>query len=158
MGGSALNWPEQSYKELTEMLVKEYNVICGGGFFEKDLVKRIVGSQKDVKIFIGETLEKYIALISKVDLVIAPSTGPVHLAVAMNKKIVSFYPPIRVQSVTRWGPYPYNEETMSVHVPDLNCMEDFKCKLELCNYYPCMKSITTDDVFDSIQKLLKEEK
>jgi heptosyltransferase-3 len=81
-------------------------------------------------------------LYAETSLVVAPSTGPLHLAVAAGKPVVTFYPPIKVQSALRWGPYVADESRASVLVPEVYCGEDFTCRGSLCNYYPCMKSLT----------------
>ena len=75
-------------------------------------------------------------------MVVAPSTGPLHLAVAVGASVVTFYPPIRVQSAVRWGPYIPDESRASILVPEVYCGEDFRCRGSLCHYYPCMKSLT----------------
>jgi ADP-heptose:LPS heptosyltransferase len=62
-------------------------------------------------------------LQSLASLVIAPSTGPLHLAVALGRRVVCFYPNIPVQSPKRWGPYfssGYDETRASVLVPDVD--------------------------------------
>jgi len=38
------------------------------------------------------------------ELFISNSTGPIHLAGALNKKIIGFYPNEKPMSDTRWGP------------------------------------------------------
>jgi ADP-heptose:LPS heptosyltransferase len=45
------------------------------------------------------------ALIKEARVVVVPSTGPLHMAAALEKRIVTFFPTIRVQSAVRWGPY-----------------------------------------------------
>jgi ADP-heptose:LPS heptosyltransferase len=80
-------------------------------------------------------------LYSWADLVVAPSTGPLHLAVALGRPVLTFYPPIRVQSAIRWGPYVQDDSRATILVPEVYCGEDFKCRGNLCNYFPCMKSL-----------------
>jgi len=111
MGGSALNWPQEHYTELVRELVKSgFRVVVTGAAFERDLVEQVVfnsgataflgmadGQPTDIS-FLG-------GLFAQCDLVVAPSTGPLHLAVALERPVVSFYPTIRVQSPKRWGPF-----------------------------------------------------
>jgi ADP-heptose:LPS heptosyltransferase len=109
-------------------------------------------------------LGEMIALLNECDGVVAPSTGPMHLAVALGKKVVSVFPPIKVQSAVRWGPYgvPMGtnlgispEDKASVLVPDVNCAEDFRCALSACIYYPCMPRISVDDVETQLLALVE---
>jgi lipopolysaccharide heptosyltransferase II len=147
MGGSALNWPEAHYIELIRALLREgRKVLLSAGPAESELAARVraacpeglityVNTQGDPVTFLG-------ALYAQAQLVVAPSTGPLHLAVAVETPVVTFYPPIRVQSALRWGPYLPDESRAGVLVPENYCGEDFTCRGSLCHYYPCMKSLT----------------
>lgn len=166
MAGSALNWPESQFINLARRLIRRYNVIVTGGPGEAALVERVfqgIARQQnyapDQPVFtkyVGEKgLAETIALLAQCDGVVAPSTGPMHLAVALGKKVVSVFPPIKVQSAVRWGPYgvPMGtnlgispDDQASVLVPDVNCGEDFRCALSYCIYYPCMPRISVEDV------------
>ncbi len=102
----------------------------------------------------GQAIDFLAGLCEFSDVVVAPSTGPLHLAVALNRRVVSFYPPIRVQSAVRWGPYLADETRASVLVPENYCGQDFQCLGSLCNYFPCMKSLTVKQAIRSIEKQL----
>jgi ADP-heptose:LPS heptosyltransferase len=175
MSGSALNWPEHHYVNLARHLVKRYNVIVTGGPGEGPLVERVfqgIARQQtyapDQPVFtkyIGEKgLAETIAVLDQCDAIVAPSTGPMHLAVALGKKVVSIFPPIKVQSAVRWGPYgiPMGtnlgispEDQASVLVPDVNCGEDFRCALSACIYYPCMPRVSVEDVETQLLALVE---
>ncbi len=128
MGGSALNWPESHYVELVRTLLKDgYPVLVTAGPSEGELLERLrggTGGRRESPIFFGPPdsrgLDFLAGLFSFCALVVAPSTGPLHLAVALGRKTLSFYPTIAVQSPTRWGPYVQNEELARVLVPDAN--------------------------------------
>jgi ADP-heptose:LPS heptosyltransferase len=94
------------------------------------------------------------ALFANADLVVAPSTGPLHIAVALGKPVVTFYPPIRVQSAIRWGPYVPDPEDSGILVPEVYCGEDFKCRGPKCHYYPCMKMIGPREALGEVHRLL----
>ncbi|MGZ3701036.1 MAG: glycosyltransferase family 9 protein [Bdellovibrionota bacterium] len=175
MAGSALNWPESHYITLGRRLVRRYNVLVTGGPGEGALVERVfqgIARQQSYSPdsptftkYVGEKgLAEAIALLDQCDGVVAPSTGPMHLAVALGKTVVSVFPPIKVQSAVRWGPYgvPIGtnlgiepEDKASVLVPDVNCGEDFRCALSACIYYPCMPRISVEDVETQLLALLE---
>ena len=158
MGGSALNWPETHYVDLARLLTESgRQVVVTGGPTEAALLKRFQdASPPEVRFWLGSGgVASLAGLLSWADLIVAPSTGPLHLAVALGKPVVTFYPPIRVQSALRWGPYVRDERSASVLVPENYCGEDFKCRGNLCNYYPCMKSLTVDQAFEECQSQLK---
>lgn len=175
MAGSALNWPEQHYIQLGRRLVNRYNVLVTGGPGEEALVERVFqgianhqGYHPDSPSFakyIGDKgLAATIAIFDQCDGVVAPSTGPMHIAVALKKIVVTIFPPIKVQSAVRWGPYGIPAGTnlgidpldrASVLVPEVNCAEDFRCALSACIYYPCMPRVSVDDVEAQLLALLE---
>jgi ADP-heptose:LPS heptosyltransferase len=175
MAGSALNWPESHYIALGRRLIRRYNVVVTGGPGETTLVERVFQGiarhqayNPDSPTFtkyVGEKgLAETIALLDYCDGVVAPSTGPMHLSVALGKKVVTVFPPIKVQSAVRWGPYgiPVGtnlgiepDDKASVLVPDVNCGEDFRCALSACIYYPCMPRVSVDDVETQLLALVE---
>jgi ADP-heptose:LPS heptosyltransferase len=177
MAGSALNWPESHYIALGRRLVRRYNVLVSGGPGEGVLVDRIFQGIARQQVyspdspafakFLGEKgLAELIALLDHCDGVVAPSTGPMHLSVALGKVVVTIFPPIKVQSSVRWGPYGVavgtslgieSEDKASVLVPDVNCGENFRCALSACIYYPCMPKVSVDDVEAQLLALLEGE-
>jgi heptosyltransferase-3 len=175
MAGSALNWPEAHYIALARRLIHRYNVIITGGPGEGALVDRIYQAMArqqsynpDQPVFtkyLGENgLAAAIGIFANCDGVVAPSTGPMHISVALERKVVSIFPPIKVQSAVRWGPYGQAhgtnlgispEDKSSVLVPDVNCGEDFRCALSACIYYPCMPRVSVDDVETQLLALME---
>ncbi len=175
MAGSALNWPERHYITLGRRLLKRYNILITGGSNESALVDRVAqGITRDhgylpdrpvLAKYLGERgLTEFIAMVEAVDGVVAPSTGPMHIAVALGKKVVTLFSPIKVQSAVRWGPYGVNYGTnlgispndqVSVLVPDVNCAENYKCALSACIYYPCMPRVSVEDVETQLLVLLE---
>ncbi len=167
MGGSALNWPENYYVELIRALRKEGNeILLTGGPAEGFLLERIVLELEktgDTAIVYGgkfaedaapAAVDSLGALFAEADLVVAPSTGPLHIAVALRIPVVTFYPPIRVQSAIRWGPYLDDPEESGILVPEVYCGEDFRCRGPKCNYYPCMKMIGPREALREVSRLL----
>ncbi len=165
MGGSALNWPESHYQELIRKLIEDgRQVLITAGPSEGPLVDRIeealgalkgkVFSYRNIAKPNGDAIDFLAGLYSFSDLVVAPSTGPLHVAVALGKRVLTFYPPIRVQSALRWGPYLSDESKASVLVPDVYCGQDFNCIGSLCNYYPCMKGLTVKQALKEVDKHL----
>ncbi len=165
MGGSALNWPQEHYVELIRMFVEEKsNFILTGSLGEKKMLERLIeqvnagSTPKKINTFIGDLsesgLSKLAALISLSKLMIAPSTGPLHLASALGVKTVSFFPPIKVQSSKRWGPYVGNKGSTQnkVWVPEVKCPQTFQCAGVSCPFYFCMSRISVRDVFKNINE------
>ena len=163
MGGSALNWPENHFVELARALLKDgLTVLMTGGPTEGALLDRIrlelkTYPESQLMFYGGPTvgpIDHLAGLVSHAAVVVAPSTGPLHMAVALGKPVVTFYPPIRVQSAVRWGPYLGDETQASVLVPDVYCGQDFTCKGTLCNYFPCMKSMQVTQAQEQVNRHL----
>jgi ADP-heptose:LPS heptosyltransferase len=135
MGGSALNWPQENYAKLAIELVKKNKALLfTGSVFERPLLevlqKTVLNETgQQIAAFTGElssqSLKELIALYSLAGIVIAPSTGPLHIAVALGKSTVSFYPSIKVQSAKRWGPYFHKNSSQNQHFV-LSPIEDIK--------------------------------
>jgi ADP-heptose:LPS heptosyltransferase len=173
MGGSALNWPEEFYSELiTQLVTQGKTVLLTAGPLESGILERVkrnvlndlkeTGSVAASSLVLdyggseARSIDFLAGLFSLASVVVAPSTGPLHVAVALKRRVVTYYPPIRVQSAVRWGPYLKDEDRAAVLVPDVYCGQDFKCRGPLCNYYPCMRSLTVEMAFEQVMTHLNE--
>jgi lipopolysaccharide heptosyltransferase II len=170
MAGSALNWPEVNYASLVRRLAEHgIPVLVSGAKPEQELVSRIIESAQmgrlklPIHSFIGEVspegLADLIGLLSFAGVMVAPSTGPLHLASALGKPTVSFYSPIKVQSAARWAPYTKSgsEGLHAVWVPEVECGQEFKCAGERCPAFYCMAKVSVDEAFESVLKKLELE-
>jgi lipopolysaccharide heptosyltransferase II len=151
MGGSARNWPESHYLELIRLLVSEgYQVLITAGPADGNLINRFEGqlkSQGTQALYYQGGNDSQVdflgALCKNANVVVAPSTGPLHIAVALERPVVTFYPSIRVQSAKRWGPY--TEREAEVFSPQAACGKSNQCIQGQCMDLDCMKSISVAD-------------
>jgi lipopolysaccharide heptosyltransferase II len=149
-GGSAIDLPIESFRKLVEMLSSDdgATIIITGLGSEKQLCDQLVLNNK-IKNFAGMlSLSELIALIAESKVFISNSTGPIHLAAALKKNTIGFYPKILSCSAQRWGPYSNNTR---IFVPAIDCNN---CTREQCEHLNCMSSIKIDEVFSEVQKLL----
>ena len=51
------------------------------------------------------SLPELAALYARASVVVANSTGPLHLAAALGTPVVGIYPQLTAMSPARWGPY-----------------------------------------------------
>ena len=63
-------------------------------------------------------LPEFIAFLAAADGIVAGSTGPLHLAAALGRHALGFYPPIRPMHPGRWGPLGLHAEYMVFDRPD----------------------------------------
>ncbi len=143
-GGSAERWPLERFLQLYAELDRTgYQVVISGSETEGETIDRECRERgiKARKIY-GETdLRTLAACLSLANVVVANSTGPLHLAVAVGTKVVGLYPGKAVMSPARWGPTGKHDRVI---VPtSLEC----KCPPNQCR---CMLTITVDKVAQEV--------
>lgn len=154
MGGSALNWSQEKYISLIQLMINEgKKVLLTGTPGDMPYLDKIVDrfkSDKRVLNYIGKLSgPELLAVLENAKACMAPSTGVLHLAASLRTKVVGIYPPIKVQSKTRWGAY--GDHVMNL-APEVNCPEQFRCRGEACQYYPCMESMSSEMLLGEINK------
>ncbi len=148
-GGSAVDWPIDNFQRLVKLISAQMDstIIITGNRNEISICKQLEVS-KEIKNFAGKfNLSELIAMINKADLFISNSTGPLHIAAALGKYTVGFYPNILSCSPQRWGPY---TKKKFIFTPQIQCSD---CTREKCLKLDCMSSIKPEDVFDQINKV-----
>jgi len=159
MQGSALNWNEGNYRELLQRMLAEGKTVMltGAGEQEKQLNQRLLqGIQNEFPDLLYDmsgklSLRELAILLHLADLFIGPSTGPTHIANAAGTPLISFYPPIQVQSKIRWQPFLAESK---IFVPAVHCGQKYRCIGERCQDFYCMDLITPDQVFQQVKKML----
>jgi len=150
-GGSAVNLPLKKFRELIEIILSGTGceILVTGSTEEKPMCEYLVINDR-VKNLAGlYNLDQLIELIRLSSLFISNSTGPLHIAAALDKYVIGFYPKVRVCSAKRWGPY---SEKGFVFEPEMDCRD---CTVEQCIKLDCMSSIDINKVFENIEKILK---
>ncbi len=152
-GGSSIDLPVSKFKQLVQKLNEDgYQIIITGNKREYEICNELAISNR-IKNFAGKfNLKELIALISRATLFISNSTGPIHIAAALGKYTVGFYPKIVSCSKERWSPYTNKK---IIYEPEINCND---CTREKCEKLNCMQSINVDIVYNDIKKILTEIK
>jgi len=148
-GGSAIDLPINKFIELIKLLLEKSDseILITGNESEKDLCNKLTIDSR-IKNLAGKfSLSQLIALIDKSDILIANSTGPLHIAAALGKYVVGFYPKIKACSVKRWGPI---TNKRFIYEPQIDCNN---CNRKQCERLNCMNSIDTNLVFEDIKKI-----
>jgi heptosyltransferase-3 len=104
--GSAKEWGLNNYAKLVELLPKDqFKVFISGTEEEGKLVGNTFDFNENVVSLIGKlSLNDFIAFIAHADGLVAASTGPLHIASALNKKAIGLYAPKRPIHPGRWKP------------------------------------------------------
>lgn len=111
------NWLPQRYAAVADYLQSKGKtvVLCGGpGPIDKDIGSQILSYTKAIKHnYIGTTtLKQLLALLAEADLVIAPDTGPAHMATTVRTPVIGLY---AHSNPRRTGPYLNLANVVSVY-------------------------------------------
>jgi len=137
-GGSAERWPLERFMKLYSVLEHAgYQVVMSGSEPEGEMIEAMASEMAiPVRKITGETdLRTLAAALSMADVVVANSTGPLHLAVAVGTKVVGLYPGKAVMSPQRWGPLGRNDRVLVPTKKECDCPE---------GHCTCMLTITVD--------------
>jgi len=149
--GSSVDLPIEKFKKLIRLVSEKTNfqIILTGSGSERELCEKLVFNER-IKNFAGRfSLSEMISLINFSEIFVSNSTGPIHIAAALNKYTIGFYPKILACSSKRWGPYTKNA---LVFTPEIQCEN---CSREQCDILNCMNSIDIHNVFVEIEKIHK---
>jgi heptosyltransferase-1 len=91
------------------------------------------------------TLPQLVALLSRADTVIANDTGPLHVAVALGRRVIAPYTCTQV----RWTG-PYSNSAAAVEAP-IWCQGS---RLKRCSRLECMQALTPDMLWQHVEEAL----
>lgn len=145
--GSARNWGLDNFAELINILPQEkYNIFVSGTEQEGILFRdKLIKPYPFVHDISGKVnLEQFIALINASSALVACSTGPLHIASALDKLAVGLFPPIRPIHAGRWAPIGKNVVVLSKgDAQCTNCKKTNSCS--------CIESITPQEVLYALE-------
>ncbi|RDV23959.1 lipopolysaccharide heptosyltransferase family protein [Alteromonas aestuariivivens] len=111
------NWLPERYASIANHLADKGKkvVLCGGpGPLDRETAKAILSHNPAIaENFVGKTtLHQLLGLIAKADLVIAPDTGPAHMATTVGTPVIGLY---AHSNPRRTGPYRDLKRVVSVY-------------------------------------------
>ena len=145
-GGSSVDWPPARFAALIDRLGErdEVTVILTGSRAEADRVAGVadaVTGRAPVRIDGRLSLVGLAALYRECDLLVANSTGPLHLAMAVGTPVAGLYCRLPTRHPRRWGPWGPTPHT--VLTPDESVCADCSGGRPRGG---CMEGIDPDDV------------
>lgn len=141
--GSARNWDWKNYNRLIEILpADKYKVFVTGTEAESaPIAENILMYHPNITDLTGKLdFEQLIAFIANVNGLVAASTGPLHIAAALGKKVVGLYPSIRPMHPGRWAPLGPKAKCLALSKDCVDCKNGGHCT--------CINSITAVQVKD----------
>lgn len=156
-GGSALDWPGSAYREVAGELARKAGtkVFVTGSAADAAKVREVsAGIDARVGVLLERfTLGQFLGVLAAADLLIAPSTGPLHLAAALDTPTIGLFPPAPVMSPTRWGQIGRDAVRMTPVEP---CPRKRTCAREKCPLFNCLETVTVAGVVAEALRLLKD--
>jgi lipopolysaccharide heptosyltransferase II len=153
-GGSAREWPLEHFGLLSRLFIERMNlaVVVTGTGGESARVGEVAraSSGRAVNLAGQLSVKELAALLETASLLIANSTGPLHVGVAVGTPVVGLYPQIPVMGPRRWGPYTDNARVLVPERPP-DCDE---CAGSAGIHCACMASITVETVYAAAADLL----
>ncbi len=146
--GSAREWGLENFAKLIEILPKEkYKIFITGTEAEANLMKtEILNKYMNIIDLTGKlSLAEFISFISISDGLIAASTGPLHIAAALEKVAIGIYPPIKPMHPGRWMPIGKNATYLVSEIYCEDCRKTNDCK--------CMREISPEMVFSKLEEI-----
>lgn len=135
-------WPVEYFTELAQYLIKQGKyIILAGGKTEIEKCEQIAAALPEDKVLnlaVKTNLKELAALMGSAGLCIGGDTGPVHIAAAMDCRIIALF---GASSGHRAGPY---GKKVTIISTTEECAPCFKRKCPLNKN--CMEKITVADV------------
>lgn len=149
--GPSKRWPEHYYAQLANhYITKGWQVWILGSAKDSEVVKVIQQLTHNQSIDLtGKTsLADAIDLMSLADLVVSNDSGLMHIAAALERKLIAVY-----GSTDPGFTPPLNEEVVIVR-EDLACSPCFKRQCPL-KHHQCMQQLSVEKVINAAQTLVK---
>lgn len=156
-------WPVEHFAQIIEPLQSQrgLSTVVGGSTDASEFAEHLTQNGKPdlrldsarhgkvlVRSAVGKTtLPQLVALIERASLVIANDSGPMHIASALNKPLVSLFGPT---NPIRTGPHQRLNTVVRV---DIACSP---CYSRTCSHTSCMKWISPEAVMKQAERMTNQ--
>ena len=149
-------WPEERWIALINHLINDgYRVALTGAEADRVHAERLRTALADpsrASVAAGLTLEETARLLKTCCLVVSVDTGIMHLASALQCKLVALHGPTAPE---RWGPL--NKDSIAVQ-PASDCLHCISLGFEACSRKKrCIDEISVPQMLNACTKLLRDE-
>lgn len=147
-------WPLEYWRDLAFLIknIYSYASIFIFGSKEEDKLMHKTFSDLDFVIItnnITDKFEKLAALMEKMDIIVSNDTGLMHLAAALNKKVICIFGP---GDVVRYAPYVEKDKIYILRKENIKCKRP--CYKYQCKNLKCLKEITPKEVLNILKNLV----
>jgi heptosyltransferase III len=145
MGGSALNLSPQQYRDIALQLSRQYGakilVSAGPAMEDRKMIERLRPAEFGGQLLEGLSLSELMEVFRLASVVVAPSTGPLHLAHYVGTPTIGIYPPLRSHHPRRWAPWGGSGHHETIYPDQIPCPGSKECLGDACSYFFCMDSV-----------------
>lgn len=152
--GSSREWPAEHFRSVASRLARpDTTVVVTGSASERGLAARVLEGQPAAALSLaGETsLAELTALLACATVVVANSTGPLHLANALGSGAIGVFPPLADCGPARWGVLDHPERSLLPELPGGVCPF---CTRNACPRGACMRLLAPEQVLRVAEPLL----
>jgi ADP-heptose:LPS heptosyltransferase len=154
--GSSPNWGEGKYllltKEILAMQIPNLKIILTAIEMSEGFINSVADLKDDRILDISGKLaglRHFIKIISVIDLFMSNSTGPLHLADALNRKCIGINCHRPMNSVKYWGIL--NKNSINIEVPEEYCNKNCSPDKKICYIE---NGISVEQVINGIKTLI----
>ena len=149
-------WDKKNFAALAGRLIERYNakIVLLGNEKETQLCEDVEALIRgEVINACGRTsVGEFLGILSKCSMVITNDGGPLHMAVGLNIRTVSIFGPVDEKV---YGPYPPGDRHIVISKKNVSCRPCYKkFKYSKCDNRLCLDSITADEVFKAVEKMV----
>ena len=147
-------WPAERFLESARLFLDRF----GGTVFLVGTVNEAGAASETIERGLGESvgnlvgrtsLAELVAFMAKVDLLVTPDTGVMHIADALGTRLVAVFGPT---DPVLTGPYFQREHV--VRAPD--ACGKAPCFARTCSHMSCMRAVSAEEVFRRGAAILEE--
>lgn len=158
------NWTSEGYALVADYVCqhRDMQVVLTGGnsSLEKDTADKIIAmcqTAKPVNLVAATTIDELVAVLNMADIVLAPDTGPVHIASALGTNTIGLY---AATNPARAGPYQHQKYVINKY-PQALLKYNAKTPAEApwgerIKDAECMSLISADDVIQKINLITEK--
>lgn len=142
--GSAREWGIDNFTALANQLPNNrYKLFVSGTAEDAGQLSELINHPNITSIAGKLSLKEFIAFIARCQVLIAASTGPLHIAAALNIKAIGLFAPMRPIFPTRWKPLGANVEVLVEKKECNDCRKSASCA--------CIRNLKVIEVIKAIQ-------
>jgi lipopolysaccharide heptosyltransferase I len=141
-------WPAERFAELVEPLRKRLGLasVVAGGPDAMPIAQQMPG----VTNVVGRTtLPQLVALLERGSLVVANDSGPMHIAAALGRPLVTLFGPT---NPVRTGPYARDDTVLRLAIPCSPCYS------RTCAHQSCLRWLGVEPVLELARRQLAKDR